>query len=67
MFQTNAQIKIVDNMIGRLWSGLKDRSLDDKINIILVGDHGTVRSLLFNYASAYFLIFSNAIFLYQFL
>ena len=29
-------------MIGRLWSGLKDRSLDDKINIILVGDHGTV-------------------------
>lgn len=38
--QTNAQIKIVDNMIGRLWSGLKDRSLDDKINIILVGDHG---------------------------
>ena len=48
-------------MIGRLWSGLKDRSLDDKINIILVGDHGTVRSLLFNYAYAYFLIFCNAI------
>lgn len=42
MFQTNAQIKIVDNMIGRLWDGLKDRSLEDKINIILVGDHGTV-------------------------
>ena len=42
VFQTNEQIKIVDNMIGRLWKGLKDRSLDDKINIILVGDHGTV-------------------------
>ena len=40
LFQTNKQIKIVDNMIGRLWSGLKDRSLEDKINIILVGDHG---------------------------
>ena len=40
LFQTNKQIKIVDNMIGRLWSGLKDRSLEEKINIILVGDHG---------------------------
>ena len=40
LFQTNEQIKIVDSMIGRLWSGLKDRSLEDKINIILVGDHG---------------------------
>ena len=40
LFQTNQQIKIVDNMIGRLWSGLKDRSLEDKINIILVSDHG---------------------------
>ena len=40
LFQTNEQIKIVDSMIGRLRSGLKDRSLEDKINIILVGDHG---------------------------
>ena len=40
LFQTNEQIKIVDSMIGRLWSGLKDRCLEDKINIILVGDHG---------------------------
>ena len=29
-------------MIGRLWNGLKERSMEDKINIILVGDHGTV-------------------------
>ena len=40
LFQTNEQIKIVDSMIGRLWSGLKDRCLEDKINIILVSDHG---------------------------
>ncbi|KAM7444663.1 hypothetical protein ABFA07_006760 [Porites harrisoni] len=38
--QTNEQIKIVDSMIGRLRSGLKDRSLEDKINIILLSDHG---------------------------
>jgi len=38
--ETYAQVKIVDSMIGRLWNGLKERSLDDKINIILVGDHG---------------------------
>ncbi|XP_029184805.2 ectonucleotide pyrophosphatase/phosphodiesterase family member 3-like isoform X1 [Acropora millepora] len=38
--QTNAKIKVVDNMIGRLWNGLKDRCLEDKINIIMVGDHG---------------------------
>ncbi|KAL9950873.1 hypothetical protein ACROYT_G043443 [Oculina patagonica] len=38
--RTNAQIQIVDNMIGRLWNGLKNRSMEDKINIILVGDHG---------------------------
>lgn len=29
-------------MIGRLWTGLKERSMEDKINIILVGDHGIV-------------------------
>ena len=29
-------------MIGRLWNGLKDRSIQDKVNIILVGDHGMV-------------------------
>ncbi|KAJ7386453.1 hypothetical protein OS493_008582 [Desmophyllum pertusum] len=38
--KTNEKIQIVDNMIGRLWKGLKDRSIEDKINIILVGDHG---------------------------
>ncbi|XP_015752630.1 PREDICTED: ectonucleotide pyrophosphatase/phosphodiesterase family member 3-like [Acropora digitifera] len=38
--QTNAKIKVVDNMIGRLWNGLKDRCLEDKINIIMVADHG---------------------------
>lgn len=27
-------------MIGRLWKGLKDRSMQDKVNMILVGDHG---------------------------
>ena len=32
----------MDSMIGRLWNGLKERSLDDKINIILVGDHGII-------------------------
>ena len=29
-------------MIGRLWNGLKERSMQDKINIILVSDHGIV-------------------------
>ena len=29
-------------MIGRLWNGLKERSIQDKINIIVVGDHGMV-------------------------
>ena len=34
------QIQRVDEMIGRLWNGLKERSIQDKINIILVADHG---------------------------
>ena len=29
-------------MIGRLWNGIKERSMQDKINIILVSDHGMV-------------------------
>ena len=42
MLQTDIQIQRVDEMIGRLWNGLKERSMQDKINIIVVGDHGTV-------------------------
>lgn len=38
--KTNAQYKRVDDMIGRLWKGLKDRSMQDKVNMVLVGDHG---------------------------
>ena len=32
--------KFVDSMIGRLYKGLKERSLDDKVNIVMVSDHG---------------------------
>ena len=42
MLQTDRQIQRVDEMIGRLWNGLKERSMQDKINIIVVGDHGIV-------------------------
>ena len=42
MLQTDEQIQKVDEMIGRLWNGLKERSMQEKINIIIVGDHGTV-------------------------
>lgn len=42
MLQTDIQIQRVDEMIGRLWNGLKERSMQEKINIIVVGDHGIV-------------------------
>ena len=42
MLQTDRQIQRVDEMIGRLWNGLKERSMQEKINIIVVGDHGIV-------------------------
>ena len=59
LLQTNAKIKVVDNMIGRLWNGLKDRCLEDKINIIMVGDHGSERQ----YSESLDLILTNGFFL----
>ncbi len=38
--KTRESVKYVDQMIGRLLSGLKKRKIRDDVNIILVSDHG---------------------------
>ncbi|XP_051150734.1 uncharacterized protein LOC127265095 [Andrographis paniculata] len=37
-----AAISLIDQMVGKLIEGLKDREILDEVNIILVGDHGMV-------------------------
>lgn len=35
-------LKIVDDVLGQLMDGLKDQNLYNKVNILLVSDHGKV-------------------------
>ena len=46
LIQEIKSIKRVDSMIGRLYEGLKNRSLDEKVNIIMVSDHGRIYDVL---------------------
>lgn len=38
--QTDSAIATVDSMMGRLVDGLRTRGLDDKVNVVIVSDHG---------------------------
>ena len=40
IFQVNQAVKNVDDMIGRLVNGIKQRKLSSCVNVIVVADHG---------------------------
>lgn len=36
----NSTLGVVDEAIGRLWEGLKQRNISDCVNVMIVSDHG---------------------------
>lgn len=38
--ETGKAVKRIDKVIGRLYNGLKKRRIDEKVNLIIVSDHG---------------------------
>lgn len=44
VFQLNNPLRLIDRVVGQLMDGLKQMKLHRCVNIILVGDHGTVRA-----------------------
>lgn len=38
--KTGKAVKKIDEMIGKLWEGLKKRNIHKKVNLIIVSDHG---------------------------
>lgn len=46
VFQLNNPLRLIDRIVGQLMDGLKQMKLHRCVNIILVGDHGTMDTLL---------------------
>ncbi len=44
--QLDNTLKKIDNIIGQLMNGLKQMNLHRCVNVILVGDHGTISGVL---------------------
>ncbi|XP_048584755.1 venom phosphodiesterase isoform X2 [Nematostella vectensis] len=42
--QVDNETRYVDKMVGRLFEGLKIRSLEDKVNVIMLTDHGMAKT-----------------------
>lgn len=47
--ETKSAVKKVDKVIGRLIKGLKKRKIDEKVNLIIVSDHGMTKVEPTNY------------------
>lgn len=46
VFQLNNPLRLIDRIVGQLMDGLKQMKLHRCVNIILVGDHGMMDTLL---------------------
>lgn len=42
--ETNEAIRMVDAALGRLLQGLRDRGIEDDVNVIVVSDHGMIET-----------------------
>ena len=42
--ETDEAIRIVDAALGRLLDGLRDRGLEDEVNVVVVSDHGMIET-----------------------